>query len=214
MASLCHASGADSRGRGAFDQFRCRWILLVTALMLLSGMGWLVPTDAAGYETTMSVHGAAGRMPAQGWDGNVPGTVKDTLRATVSSPSGGERWIDVDRSNGQVTLYEGSNALYVFWGSLSRDSSDGFYATASGTYYVYTKHKALTYTPYADNFITHWVGFDDYRRNGFHSYTKDANGYIVPSGAGYTAGCVALGPGAIDTLYDFAYIGMRVEIHW
>lgn len=134
--------------------------------------------------------------------------------AAVAAPPGGERWIDVNRSTGAVTLYEGNTALYMFWGSLSRSQGEGYYATASGTYHVFAKNRSLTYTPFADNYITHWVGFDPAKRNGFHSYTKDANGVIIPGGGGFTAGCVALPPGDIDILYDFAYIGMRVEVHW
>lgn len=135
-------------------------------------------------------------------------------QAVAPQEPAAERWIDINRSTGAVTLYEGWNAQYIFWGSLSRDASDGFYATATGTYYVYTKHLPLTYTPYADNYITHWVGFDAERRNGFHSWTKDANGNLASNGAGYTAGCVAIRPGEVEILFDFAYVGMRVEIHW
>ncbi|HEV2127008.1 MAG TPA: L,D-transpeptidase [Thermomicrobiales bacterium] len=131
-----------------------------------------------------------------------------------SGSPGGERWIDVDRSNGAVRLYEGNTVLYTFWGSLSRSQGEDFYATATGTYYVYTKHLPLVYTPYADNYFTHWVGFDPERRNGFHSYVKYADGSLHPNGGGYTAGCVAIPPGDIDILYNFAYMGMRVVVHW
>lgn len=183
------------------------WIGLATAVILLGGMGWMVSPDVAASQPIRGMHYAQ-------WDGDITGPVKESLSSSLSSRSSGERWVDVNRSTGQVTLYAGSTAQYIFWGSLSRDTSDGFYATASGTYYVYTKHMPLTYTPYADNYITHWVGFDDYRGNGFHSYTKDASGNVIPNGAGYTAGCVALAPGEIEILYDFAFVGMRVEVHW
>ena len=92
-------------------------------------------------------------------------------------------------------------------------SSDGFYSTASGTFYVYAMHEPLAYTAWADAYITHWVGFDTSRFNGFHSYSKDANGNTLPNGAGKTGGCVALAPAAIQAVYDFAYMGMRVEVH-
>lgn len=127
---------------------------------------------------------------------------------------GGERWIDVNRSNGAVTLFEGNDALYVGWASLSRSQGEDYYATASGTYYVFVKNRDLTYTEFAKNYITHWVGFDPDRRNGFHSYVKYSDGTITPNGGGYTGGCVALPPGDIDAVYDFAEIGMRVEVHW
>lgn len=126
-----------------------------------------------------------------------------------------EHWIDVNRSQGSVTLYIGDQPQATYWASLGYDdSSSGFYATAVGTYHVTWMNRDLQYTAYADNYITHWIGFDSERDNGFHSYTKDAKGNIVPNGAGKTAGCVALAPGDIDAVYDFAYPGMRVEVHW
>lgn len=134
--------------------------------------------------------------------------------SSSSSSSSGERWIDVDRSSGAVRLYEGDTVLYQFWGVLSRSQGEGYYATASGTYYVYAMNADLTYTTFAKNYITHWVGFDPDRRNGFHSYVKYSDGSIHPNGAGLTAGCVALGPDDIDILFDFAEMGMRVEVHW
>ena len=128
---------------------------------------------------------------------------------------GPERWIDINRSTNAVTLFVGDVPQATYYGSLGYDTSDyGFNATAIGTYYVYYKQIELNYTPFAQAYITHWVGFDPERFNGFHSYTKDANGTILPNGAGKTAGCVALAPGEIDAVYDFAEIGMRVEIHW
>jgi hypothetical protein len=128
--------------------------------------------------------------------------------------SGEEHWIDVNRSNGAVTLYIGDVAQATFWGSLGFDPSpDGFYSTAVGTWSVTRKYKALAYTPYADGYITDWVAFDESRDNGFHSWTKDANGNVLPWGAGKTGGCVGLEPSAAAAVFDFAYVGMRVEIH-
>lgn len=138
--------------------------------------------------------------------------------ATVAEPEAAaepERWIDVDRSQGSVTLYIGDEPQATYWASMGfEDTSYGFYATAIGTYYVTWMNPELQYTPYAENYITHWIGFDAERANGFHSYTKDEYGDIVPNGAGKTAGCVALAPGDIDAVYAFAHPGMRVEVHW
>lgn len=135
--------------------------------------------------------------------------------ADVAAPSGPERWIDVNRSTGLVSLMVGDSVQAQFWGSMGYDTSaDGFYATAVGTYHIYGFDGSLHYTPYAGNYITHWVAFDPERFNGFHSYTKDAKGNIVPNGGGLTGGCVALAPGDIDALWDFAEMGMRVEVHF
>lgn len=142
------------------------------------------------------------------------GTGTET-EAPAQAPDTEEHWIDVDRTRGLVTLMVGNTEVNSFWASMGYDTSaDGFYSTAIGTYHVYNKDSALTYTPYAKNYITDWVGFDPDRYNGFHSYTKDKNGDIVPNGGGLTGGCVALAPGEIDIVFDFAYVGMRVEVHF
>jgi hypothetical protein len=108
----------------------------------------------------------------------------------------------------------GNSVQATYWGSVGFDtSSDGFYSTANGTFYVYTKYEPLGYTAWADAYITNWVGYDSSRSNGFHSYSKDANGNVLPNGAGKTGGCVALPAGAIQAVYDFSFIGMRVEVH-
>jgi uncharacterized protein YraI len=128
--------------------------------------------------------------------------------------SGPEHWIDVDRSSRTVTLYVGDEPIASYRASLGFDPSpDGFYSTAIGTYYVYSKYGPLSYTPWADAYITYWVGFDPSRVNGFHSWTMDENGNVLPWGDGLTGGCVATEPSAAKEIFDFAYIGMRVEVH-
>ncbi len=135
--------------------------------------------------------------------------------SSSESSSSGEHWIDINRSNGVVSLMIGDEVQYSAYGVLSQSQGEDFYATASGTYYVYAMWEPLGYTKYADAYISHWIGFDPERANGFHSYTKDANGNIrKPGGDAYTWGCVAMAPGDIDTVFNFAYIGMRVEVHW
>ena len=128
---------------------------------------------------------------------------------------GSERWIDVDRSSGMVTLYEGDNALASYWGAMGYDTTDyGYYATAIGTYYVYEFYRDLAWTEYGQAYITDWVAYDPERNNGFHSYSRDEYGNVLPSGDGPTGGCVALEPWAAAEVYNFAEIGMRVEVHW
>jgi len=126
-----------------------------------------------------------------------------------------ERWIDVNRSTGAVSLMIGDSVQATYWASLGWDTSaDGFYSTAVGTYYIYGFDYSNHYTPFADAYISHWIAFDPVRFNGFHSYSKDADGNILPNGAGLTGGCVALAPGDIDAVFAFAEMGMRVEVHF
>jgi hypothetical protein len=98
---------------------------------------------------------------------------------------------------------------------MGYDQSDaGYYATAIGTYYVYAKYAPLAWTDYGQAFIADWVAFDPDRNNGFHSWSMDGDGNVLPWGDGATGGCVALEPSAAAAVYDFAEIGMRVEVHW
>lgn len=125
-----------------------------------------------------------------------------------------EYWVDVNRSTSEVRLYIGDSMVDRFDASLSRDQGEGFYATAVGTYWIYQKIEGLSYTPYADAYFMYWAGFDPDRFNGFHSWTMDAYGNVLPGGSGPTAGCVATAPDDAWTIYHFVDIGSRVEIHW
>jgi uncharacterized protein YgiM (DUF1202 family) len=127
--------------------------------------------------------------------------------------AGPERWIQVDRSDQTVTLFEGDEAVATYWASLGYDqSSDGFYSTAIGTYYVYSKYAPLSWTEWGKAYIAWWVAFDSERDNGFHSYSMDSNGNVLSNGDGPTGGCVATEPGAAEEIYNFAEVGTRVVV--
>lgn len=127
----------------------------------------------------------------------------------------GERWIDIDRSEAIVTLYEGSVSIASFTGRIGRDPApDGFYSTAVGTFHVYSLNKGLAPTPFAgDTWLTDWVGFDPERKNGIHSPVRDAQGVEKAWQNPATLGCVRLNANAAVAVFDFAEIGMRVEVH-
>ncbi len=178
--------------------------------VLGSGASVEVIGEASNGYVPINYNGSTAWVAAEflSWDGVV------AQAQAEPEPPAPERWIDIDRSSGRVSLVVGDVAQVSYYASLGFDTSqDGFNSTAVGTYYVYWKEAGLSYTPYADAYITHWVGFDTARVNGFHSYTKNANGEILPNGHGKTAGCVALAPGEIDALFEFAEVGMRVYIH-
>jgi uncharacterized protein YraI len=128
---------------------------------------------------------------------------------------GGERWVEVDRSTALVTLHHGDSIVATYQGKIGRDPSvDGYYSTAVGTFHVFSMNKELTETPFVEGvYLTDWVGFDPERSNGFHSPVRDADGYVVNTQGAVTMGCVRLEAQAAESLFDFAFIGMRVEIH-
>lgn len=147
-----------------------------------------------------------------GWDGPPPSTGGVASAAEAYTP---EKWIDVNRSSGVVTLYEDDVAVASYYASLGYDTSDqGFYATASGTYYIYGKNQSLTWTEWGQAYIEDWMAFDSERSNGFHSWSMDQYGNVLPNGDGKTGGCVALAPDEAAALYNWAPVGTRVEIHW
>lgn len=153
-----------------------------------------------------------GYLPISHWSGH--GWVWAGYLTYGGAPTA-QRWIDVDRSSSLVTLYEGDAVVASFWGAMGRDQSDfGFFATANGTYYVFSKVRGLTWTDWGQVYIEDWVGFDPFRQNGFHTYSLDENGKVLRNGDGPTGGCIALEPGAAEFVYDFASIGTRVEVHW
>lgn len=126
-----------------------------------------------------------------------------------------EHWIDVDRGGHTVTLMIGDTPVNSFYASMGKDkSASGFYATAIGTYYVFSKYKGLSWTDWGQVYIEDWVGFDQERDNGFHSYSMDSHGNVLPNGDGPTGGCVATAPSDAAVIYQFATIGMRVRVHW
>ncbi len=126
-----------------------------------------------------------------------------------------ERWIEIDRATATVTLHEGGTSIASFSGRIGRDPSpDGFYSTAVGTFHVYSLNKGLAPTPFADDtWLTDWVGFDPDRKNGIHSPVRDADGVEKASQNPTTLGCVRLNAEAAVAVFDFAEIGMRVEVH-
>ena len=127
----------------------------------------------------------------------------------------GEKWIEVNRTNRTVTLHNGEIVVATFDALMGKDlSADGYYSTAVGTHFVHVKEKALAETPFADGvYLTDFVGFDPDRSNGFHSPTRDADGNVVITGGTATLGCVRLSEMDAQFLFEFATIGMRVEIH-
>ena len=126
-----------------------------------------------------------------------------------------ERWIDVNRSTATITLYIGEQPQRSFQGKIGRDPSvDGFYSTAVGTFHVYSMQQGLSGTPFVDDvYLSDWAGFDPVRKNGFHSPVREADGSERVTQNPTTMGCVRLTAGDAVSLFEFAAIGMRVEIH-
>jgi hypothetical protein len=143
-------------------------------------------------------------------------TYDSTLQATDAAlidPSG-EWWVDANRSTLMVNLMIGTTSVDSFPSSMSSETGDGFYSTTAGEWWIYEKVEGLQFTPYANAYFMYWAGFDPNRFNGFHSWTMDANGYVLDGGWGNTGGCISTKPSDAKVIYNFVQLGTRTEIHW
>ena len=126
-----------------------------------------------------------------------------------------ERWIDVDVTNYVVRLMDGETVLReVSPVAVGGQIDTGEYAsTQTGLFHVYEKVAELALDPPYDAYISHWVGFDADKANGFHSFLKDKDGNLVDARTGRVSnGCIRTG--APEEVFAFAEIGMPVYVHW
>jgi hypothetical protein len=130
-------------------------------------------------------------------------------------PPGEDRWIDVDVTNFVVRLMDASSVVQEIGpvGVGEQIDTGEYPSTQTGLFYVHNKVEALVYDAPYDTYISHWVGFDPAKDNGFHSFLKDASGQVVDASTGRVSnGCIRTG--SAEALYAFAEIGMPVWVHW
>src|SRR5688572_5284181 len=161
-----------------------------------TGQAEVVDLVTYGQGLTVVGYGVDGFVPISHWNGAAWVWEGYLSYGAVAGP---ERWVDVDRSSQRVNLMEGGAVVASFWGAMGWDQSDdGYYATANGTYYVFEKVRGLSWTPFGGIWMRFWVEYDAERRNGFHTFSMDENGNVLPNGANPTGGCVALEPWAAE----------------
>ena len=132
---------------------------------------------------------------------------------STEAPTTG-RWIDVDVTKFEVQLMEGNIVLRTIGPvAVGLEVDTGNYeSTQTGLFYVHVKTPDLTYDAPYDTYISHWVGFDIDKDNGFHSLLTDAAGNIVdPSTGRISNGCIRVGD--VEAIFEFAQIGMPVLVH-
>jgi hypothetical protein len=141
-------------------------------------------------------------------------------RATsTTAPSGGAptagRWIDVDVTTYAVRLMDGESVVREIAPvgvGVAIDTGD-YISTQTGLFYVHNKSEPLVYDAPFDTYISHWVGFDADKDNGFHSFLKDETGAVVDASTGRVSnGCIRTGEP--DAVFAYAEIGMPVLVHW
>jgi|CXWL01.1.fsa_nt_gi hypothetical protein len=136
-----------------------------------------------------------------------------TLDGSVAPTEG--RWIDVDVANYIVRLMDGGalvEEIRPVGVGVQVDTGE-YLSTQTGLFAVQSKIEELAYDPPYDTYISHWVGFDTDRANGFHSFLKDESGNVVdPSTGRVSNGCIRTG--AAEAIYAYAEIGTPVWVHW
>jgi len=135
--------------------------------------------------------------------------------ADGSGPPLEGRWIDVDVRAFRVRLMDGGSVMReIAPVAVGVEVDTGVFAsTQTGLFHVYNKVEDLAYDPPYNTWISHWVGFDVDRQNGFHSFLKDEAGNVVDPATGRVSnGCIRTGDA--EAVYAFAEIGMPVWVHW
>lgn len=141
--------------------------------------------------------------------------VEPTATPQALGPPTTGRWIDVDVSNFVVRLMDGAAIVEEIApvGVGVQIDTGAYLSTQTGLFQVHTKDERLVYDAPYDTYISHWVGFDAQKDNGFHSFLKDASGAVVDASTGRVSnGCIRTG--APERIFAFAEIGMPVWVHW
>ena len=157
-------------------------------------------------------------------DTSAPGpTVSDEPATATPSPQASDgseaptagAWIDVDVTTFVVRLMDGESVVREITPvGVGVQIDTGEYAsTQTGLFYVNSKIEPLAYDAPYNTYISHWVGFDAAKANGFHSFLKDVNGTVVDASTGRVSnGCIRTGEP--EAIYAYAEIGMPVWVHW
>ncbi len=120
----------------------------------------------------------------------------------------------MDVTNFSVRLMDGTTvAREIAPVAVGEQIDTGDYiSTQTGLFYVHTMIEGLAYDAPFDTYISHWIGFDGAKDNGFHSFLKDETGAVVDASTGRVSnGCIRTGDA--EAIYAWARIGMPVFVH-
>mgnify|MGYP006273517595 CR=1 FL=1 len=192
-----------------------RALLIVLLLSgLLAGCRAKLPAAPA-----VTVAAAASATPAPTATPAPASTATPVVRPAATPtpracPPASGRWIDVNVSTFRVRLMDGTQVVQeVAPVAVGREVDTGNYeSTQTGCFGVYTKNAEMTYDAPYKTYISHWVGFDPAKDNGFHSFLLDAKGNVVDASTGRVSnGCIRTGQA--EAIYRFAEVGMTVWVH-
>jgi hypothetical protein len=204
VAAACGSGDASSGG------VTVEPIASPTAAILLGGKPAAPPSPTPAPADTPTV------APDPPDDAAATSTLFPESASTLASSAPPEtgRWIDVDVTKFVVRMMDGETVVQELGPvAVGQQIDTGAYlSTQTGLFAVHTKVEALAYDAPFDTYISHWIGFDTAKDNGFHSFLKDASGAVVDASTGRVSnGCIRVGD--IEALFAFAEIGMPVYVH-
>jgi hypothetical protein len=194
-------------------------ILPLVALALLSACG-SGGEPASGEGVAVATVESKPTAPAASQSGGKPAnappaaTSRPSSQASQGSRPTAGRWIDVDVTRYVVQLMDGSTVVKTIGPIAVGEQIDtgAYLSTQTGLFHVYNKLEPLAYDAPYDTYISHWVGFDPAKDNGFHSFLKDERGKVVDASTGKISnGCIRTGEP--EAIFAFAEIGMPVYVH-
>jgi hypothetical protein len=196
-------------------------VVALFALVLLAACGSDSdpPASNDGGVAVATVESKATPPPASqsgGKPANAPpaATSRPSSQASQGSRPTTGRWIDVDVTRYVVQLMDGANVVKTIGPIAVGEQIDtgAYLSTQTGLFHVYNKLEPLAYDAPYDTYISHWVGFDPAKDNGFHSFLKDESGKVVDASTGKISnGCIRTGEA--EAIFAFAEIGMPVFVH-
>jgi hypothetical protein len=192
------------------------WLFLLT--LLLGGCGSSgEPATAPGDAIAVATVESQATAPSGGKPAAPEGPAATSQAASQASPAErptSGRWIDVDVTRYTVQLMEGANVIRTIGPvAVGEQINTGAYlSTQTGLFHVYIKNETLAFDAPYNTYISHWIGFDPTKDNGFHSFLKDQTGKVVDAATGKISnGCIRTGEA--EAIFAFAEIGMPVYVH-
>ncbi len=156
---------------------------------------------------------------------NVASPIAGALPTTVATPATNTavvdpmapstgKWIDVDVTRYRVQLMNGTSIVQTIEPvAVGAQINTGAYeSTQTGLFHVYNKIGGLQYDPPYSTYIRDWVGFDQAKANGFHSFLVDQSGTVTDGRTGRISnGCIRTADAT--AIFNYSEIGMPVYVH-
>jgi lipoprotein-anchoring transpeptidase ErfK/SrfK len=147
-----------------------------------------------------------------GWSAVIsPAVAQDAIASEISYlEESGERWIEINLSTRYLSAWEGDVPVYSAYIASGTDADptyEGVFAIQSMYDVAAMKGSAADGTPYEVDDVPFVLYYDgSYAIHG--AYWHDAFGEFI------THGCVNVSVDQAAWLYDWAYVGTPVVIHW